>query len=148
MSATLSQAAKQVQAVLDQWIELVTKNQIDAVMDLYSDNVRSFDAVLAQEIKGKEAYLEHWKKCIEMCAGAATEFIMERRDERIDASGDVAFASYILRCGMRKEDGTEEAGLMRATFCLKRVGDQWLIVHDHHSAPFNPLDNTVIMASD
>jgi ketosteroid isomerase-like protein len=148
MSEALSPAVTEVRAVLDAWIDLVKKNDLDAVMALYSNDIRSFDAVLVQEIKGKEAYLEHWKKCMEMCAGGATEFIMERRDESIEAEGDLAFASYILRCGMRKEDGTEEAGLMRATFCLKRLGDQWLIVHDHHSSPFNPLDNTVIMASD
>lgn len=147
MSTTLSQAATEVRAVLDRWVDLVCKNDLDQVMDLYANDVRSFDAILVQEIKGKEAYLEHWKKCMEMCAGEG-EMIMERRDESIEASGDVAFASYILRCGMRRENGTEDAGLMRATFCLKRVGDQWLIVHDHHSAPFNPLDNTVLMATD
>jgi ketosteroid isomerase-like protein len=56
----------------------------------------------------------------------------------IEVGGDVAFARFLMHCGATLPDGTTHSGWMRATACYRRVNDEWKIVHDHCSVPFDP----------
>lgn len=138
MSTELESATTQ-SAVADlygRWQEAVVRQDVDAVISLYTDDVLAFDAILALQFRGKEAYRNHWRRCMEMCPMAGREPIFEMRGLEVWSDGGVAFAHALMRCGF-KEDGRVEASWMRMTSGLRRIHGQWKIAHEHFSAPFD-----------
>ena len=58
---------------------------------------------------------------------------------------DIAFGHYLVRCGAVRDDGTEETGYMRGTFCCRRTNGRWKIAHEHFSAPFDPESGKALL---
>ncbi|MEX0809794.1 MAG: nuclear transport factor 2 family protein [Dongiaceae bacterium] len=71
----------------------------------------------------------------------------EITDLEISVSGDLAFAHGINRIGGTKTDGKKTSVWVRATYCLRRTGNDWKIVHEHVSVPFY-MDGSVRAAID
>lgn len=137
MSTDLESATTQsaVEQLYERWQSAVRSQDVDTVISLYTDDVLAFDAILALQFRGKDAYRKHWQACMEMCPMAGKEPVFEMKDLVVQAEGDVAFAHALMRCGF-KEDGKVEASWMRMSAGLKRVGGEWRIAHEHFSAPF------------
>lgn len=123
------------------WLEAAANNDVDAVMALYHPNIRSFDAILALQVEGTAAYREHWKTCMECCPG---DPFFEMYDLKVQASDSLAVAHSLTHCGAMV-DGEKQGGWMRGTQVWQRDGEQWRIVHEHFSCPFNPEDMSLIM---
>lgn len=60
----------------------------------------------------------------------------ELRDFAIAAAGDLAFAHGFVSIGGAKLDGYDGDVWARQTICLRKLGDDWKIVHEHTSTPF------------
>ncbi|MBE0532566.1 MAG: nuclear transport factor 2 family protein [Rhodospirillales bacterium] len=127
-------AEDEIRVAVDGWVEAVQKRDLDRIMSYYAPDVVSFDAILALQFKGRDAYRKHWQACLDMCT---SEMAFEVRELTVAADRDVAFCHYLLSCGGTKEDGEKEVGWMRATVCYRSIGRRWLIVHEHFSAPFD-----------
>ncbi len=127
-------AEEEIRAAVDGWVEAVRQRDLDRIMSYYAPDVVSFDAILALQFKGREAYRQHWRACLDMCT---SEMAFEVRELAVAADRDVAFCHYLLSCGGTKEDGEKEVGWMRATVCYRAIGGRWLVVHEHFSAPFD-----------
>jgi len=113
----------------------VHKRDLDRVMSHYAPDVVAFDAIQALQFKGRQAYQEHWKMCLDMCGGALT---MTTRELDIQVEGSLAVAHAIIRCAMDQEDGSPgEGGYSRMTTTYRRKSGIWLIVHEHFSAPID-----------
>jgi uncharacterized protein (TIGR02246 family) len=125
----------QIRARLDDWAKAARAKDIDAVMSHYAPDVVAFDAIAALQFKGAEAYRKHWEACLTMCSGPTT---FEIHHPDITARDDVAFGHYLCRCGGTGPDGKEHIGWMRATVCFRKTNGEWVIVHEHFSAPFDP----------
>ncbi len=69
----------------------------------------------------------------------------EAHDLHIEADRDIAFGSYLCFCGGPNEKGEEQSGWMRATVCLRRTEERWLIAHEHYSAPFDPESGKMLL---
>src|SRR5262245_24006679 len=55
----------------------------------------------------------------------------------ITVGGDIAFARCYFHTGAMTADGGDRAEWWsRATLCLRRDADRWVIVHEHTSVPF------------
>lgn len=75
----------------------------------------------------------------------------EIRDLDVTVGGDVAFC-HSLNCLSAKPHGAPEGfdGVelwMRATVCLRKIEDAWLITHEHTSTPFH-MDGSFKAATD
>jgi ketosteroid isomerase-like protein len=62
----------------------------------------------------------------------------EVHDLNITLRDDMAFGHYLSRCSGTGPDGEEKIGWMRATVCFRKTSGNWMIVHEHFSAPFDP----------
>ena len=119
----------------DTWQEAVRKQDLDTILQCYTDGVVAFDAILALQFQGKEAYRKHWQACLDMCPAKGKTPIFRMRDLTVNAAGDIAFAHALVQCGF--EDGDHiEASWMRMSAGLQRQGGKWRIAHEHFSAPF------------
>jgi uncharacterized protein (TIGR02246 family) len=126
----------QVRNAIAAWTTAASSKDLDAISACYAPDVRAFDAIAALEFQGMAAYREHWAQCLDMVPG---EMRFEVHDLKVEAAGDLAVAHYLAHCACTGEDGTEQAGWMRATVCLRKTDGKWLIVHEHYSAPFDPM---------
>lgn len=67
-----------------------------------------------------------------MCTGP---MVFELAELTVHAAGDLALAHWLNRCG--PGDDESQCGFMRATVGYRRKGDQWQVIHEHWSAPFD-----------
>ena len=125
-----------INELYDTWLGAVRRQALDGVMDCYTDDLVAYDAVLALQFTGKEAYRKHWQACMEFCPARDKTPVFELHDLNVRSSGDLAYAHGLVRCGF--EDGEKrETSWMRMTSGLRREGEQWRIAHEHFSAPFD-----------
>ncbi|MGO4573419.1 YybH family protein [Microvirga sp. 2TAF3] len=124
----------EVRDLIDRWIKAVRAQDIDGIASHYAPDILAFDAVSQLQFKGVEAYRKHWEACLAMCDGL---MIFEIRDLAITASGDVAFAHCLNRCGGTAANGEEKASWMRMTSGYRKIDGKWMVVHEHFSAPFD-----------
>lgn len=132
MESTTESAIEQL---YDAWLAAVRRQDLDTVLSFYTEDVVAFDAVLALQFQGREAYRKHWQACMEYCPAGDKEMIFELRDLAVQSQGDLAFVHGLLRCG-HKDGERVEASWMRMTAGLVRKAGEWKIAHEHFSAPF------------
>lgn len=142
--AETATSAEAVRTLIDQWVTATRAGKLDAIMACYSPGVRAFDAIMEIQFEGAEAYRKHWDMCLSHMQG---EMTFEVHDLVVTAEGDVGFAHYLARCGARDKEGKEHTGWLRATICCARTDGRWQIVHEHFSAPFDPMTDKVISGS-
>ncbi len=56
-------------------------------------------------------------------------------DTQVHRSGNMAFGATTLRVDMNNKDGSKPTLVGRWTAVWEKQGDNWVIVHDHWSAP-------------
>ena len=125
-----------IKELYETWLAAVRKQSIDDVVACYTDDIVAYDAVLALQFEGKDAYRKHWQTCMEFCPARDKTPVFELRDLNVRSSGDLAYAHGLVQCGFRDGDKLQ-ASWMRMTSGLRREGEQWRIAHEHFSAPFD-----------
>ena len=133
MTDKQSQDQAAIADIFARWAEANRTKDIDAIIALYSEDICSYDAVGPLQFNGITEYRAHWEKCLPKDA----EMVVEMQTPVIRVSGHLGVARFLIRCGMRQEDGTEQASWMRASYHLEKQGGQWRIAHEHFSVPFD-----------
>lgn len=124
-----------ISQLYENWLSAVRRQDVKTILSFYTDDVLAFDAIMALQFKGREAYGKHWQACMEFCPMGDKEPIFEMHDLSVRADGDIAFAHSLMRCGF-KEGERVEASWMRMTAGLIRQNGDWRIAHEHFSSPF------------
>ena len=112
-------------------------------MAAYAPDILAFDAIAKLQFKGAKAYREHWQACAAMCPGP---MIFEVHD--LAHRGRRRHGLRPLPRALRRpsgEDGKEDTGYMRVTFCCRKTSGKWKIVHEHFSVPFDPESGKALL---
>ncbi|MFJ3481959.1 YybH family protein [Pseudomonas sp. NPDC090202] len=125
---------QQIRDLLDRWCAAVRDKDLDAIMSYYDPGIVAYDAIIQLQFRGAEAYRQHWAYCLGMCEGA---MLFEVHHLAIHASGDVAFAHWLNKCGGTDDKGEEKSSWMRASAGYRKTAAGWKAVHEHFSAPFD-----------
>ncbi len=78
-----------------------------------------------------------------MCPGTS---IFEIHDLEIAADNHVAFSHCLGRCGSGSENGEDKASWMRITAGYCKRNENWWIVHEHWSIPFDMESGKALFA--
>jgi len=132
-----AQVSVDVAQVYDQWIAAAVSQNVEDIMQLYTDDVVAYDAVLALRFEGKSAYREHWQRCMELCPSDGKQPVFRLRDLQVHSAGDLALAHGLLLCGHTDDAGHAETAWMRVTTGMRREQGRWRIFHEHFSSPFD-----------
>jgi uncharacterized protein (TIGR02246 family) len=122
--------------LLDAYVKAVRAKDVEAFLDLYADDVRSFDLWSVWSYEGKDALrgmVEEWFGSSDTADQVAVEF-----DEvRTSVGDDVAAVSAFLTFRGLSAEGEELRSMNnRLTWVLRKEPDgAWKIVHEHTSAP-------------
>jgi len=57
------------------------------------------------------------------------------KDIDITEGTDVAFVAALMRCAGTEKDGERIELEFRLTIGLRKIGGQWMVLHEHHSIP-------------
>jgi ketosteroid isomerase-like protein len=131
-----------VRAHLEKWLDASRAMDIDAIMACYVPGAVSYDCHSAFQFRDLASHRKHLEACFPHMVGPVT---LEMHELAITTGDDVAFCHATMRCGCQSAGGTEHWSWLRSTICMKKVGGQWLIAHDHCSAPFDPMTNQAML---
>ena len=120
--------------MLERYVTAVHAKDVEAFLDLYADDARTFDLWGVWSYDGKAVLrpmVEEW------FGSVGTDLIgVQFDDVRVETGSDVAGVSAFTTFSGISADGEELRSMNnRLTWILRRDGDGWKITHEHTSAP-------------
>ncbi|SFN35639.1 Ketosteroid isomerase homolog [Nitrosospira briensis] len=106
-----AKAEDDIHELMDSWQKAVQAKDIDGIVSHYARDILAFDAISQLQFKGVDAYRNHWEACVSMCP--AGEMVFEIDDLKIAAADDTAFSHCLNWCGVKDENGKDNACWMR-----------------------------------
>jgi len=135
-----SEGESEIRLMIVELQDAICALDLEAIMAFYADDAVCFDVKPPMQLKGKPAIRAMWAACLPCFPKGGR---IERRDIVTGASGDIAYAHWHFQLiGMTPDPSM--VMWMRATSVIRRVGDRWLVVHDHVSAPFDPMTGQAV----
>ncbi|HEY3876726.1 MAG TPA: nuclear transport factor 2 family protein [Candidatus Kapabacteria bacterium] len=129
---TMATDDEQIRNLLHQWAETTRKGQLDDVLANHTSDAIIFDVLPPMKYEGTDAYRKSWG---EWQPNTVEMGHFDLHDLQVTAGSDVAFAHCFIRCGGTFESGKQFEDWVRATFCLRKINDRWLVEHQHISMP-------------
>lgn len=118
----------EIRKLIHDWERAVQAGDMDAILSRHAQDVVMYDVPEPLQSTGLAAYRDTWELFFRHVAPDPNVFVIE--DLAITAGQDLAFAFGLLRIG-----GSERP-VCRLTLGLRKREGQWLITHEHHSAPY------------
>ncbi|MGI5207157.1 YybH family protein [Spirillospora sp. CA-108201] len=124
----------EIRQLIDKIVEGIRAKDPKALEEVYAADVVSFDVEPPLQHVGVAAKMRNWKNVFTFFHEASYEV----RDLKLTVGADVAFGHGFGRLSGTLGNGTATSGMwVRATFCFRKVGDDWLIAHDQVSVPLD-----------
>ena len=134
-------AEAEIRARISAIIDGIHAKDLDALRRIYAPDVVSFDVEPPLQHLGVDAKLKNWARVFTVFEDVSYEL----RDLSITVGVDIAFGHAFGRLSGKLATGATTDGMwVRATFCFRRVGGAWLIVHDQASVPFDVLTGRAV----
>jgi ketosteroid isomerase-like protein len=124
---TAMDAAAEVTGLIRRWERAIQAGDLDGILAHHTEDIVMFDVPEPLQSLGLTTYRKTWELFFRYGAPHPDLFVIE--DLRITAGVDVAFATGLLRIG------GSPSPVCRLTLGLVKRDGQWLIAHEHHSAP-------------
>lgn len=121
-----------IRQLIENWAKAVREKNIDAILAYHSNDIVMYDVPEPFQSVGLEAYRNTWNTFFMW----AKDFgVFDIKDIHIIAGEDVAFCYAAMQCAGSDKNSEKELLNFRLTVGLKKINDQWMIIHEHHSIP-------------
>lgn len=121
----------QIKQLIENWAKAVRDNHIDGILAHHADDIIMFDVPGPFQSKGIEAYRDTWKVFFKYTKPG----VFDIKELKIVADEQVAFCIMTMKCE-DKSITTDYVPLdFRVTIGLRKINNQWTIIHEHHSVP-------------
>ena len=121
----------EIEQLIRRWAEAAHSGDLDVVLADHDDDIVMFDVPPPHEgVRGLQAYRDTWPGFFEWQASGARFDIVELE---VTEGQDVAFAWALLKCGTPEGFAQDPDRRLRLTVGLRKEGDRWVVVHEHHS---------------
>ena len=127
---------------MERWCAAIRAMDLDGVTSTYARDIASFDVGPPLRHAGAEAKMDNWAGVVAMFQPPLD---YEIRDLTITVGDDVAFGHSLNRISSTSKDGKKKDIWVRFTACFRKIDNDWLIVHDHVSVPFDPTTGRALM---
>ena len=124
----------QIRRHIDKVVDALRAKDLEALRQLYTTDVVSFDVEPPLQHVGVAAKLENWAKVFRIFETVNYEV----RDLTFTVGDEVAFGHAFVRLsGTLKQGGATNGMWVRVTYGMRRIDGAWLIAHDQVSVPFD-----------
>ena len=120
-----------VRELIENWVTAVKTKNIEGVLAHHDPNIVMYDVPEPFQSIGIQAYKETWDAFF----GGTQSGVFDIQEMNIIADEHVAFCFAVMKCSDRNKNGEFEDLFFRLTIGLKKIKDNWTIVHEHHSVP-------------
>ena len=127
---TVNEAA--IRELVESWARAVRAKDLDGILANHSTDMLMFDVPPPLQSKGIEAYKKTWELFF---SWSNDPVVFDIKDMNIIAGSDVAFVAALMRCAGTEKNRERIELEFRLTIGLRRIGDQWIVLHEHHSIP-------------
>jgi uncharacterized protein (TIGR02246 family) len=124
--------ANEIRDWLDRWTKAFAKQDVDAIMALYADDVIAYDIVPPLQYIGKDAYRADYQQFFSQYEG---NLHVEVRDLHVNATGDLGYAAGLELISGTLKSGQKSSIWLRFTSLFRKLDGHWLDFHDHVSVP-------------
>ena len=139
---TASDNETAIRAHLDKWLDASRDMDLDALRACYMPDMVSYDCHSAFQFRGIDTYAKHLAMCFSHMVAPA---VIDVHELSVTADENVAFCHMIMHCGCTSKSGSQHSSWLRSTVCLRKIDGQWLVAHDHCSAPFDPMSSQAML---
>ena len=121
-----------IRGIVENWARAVRTKNIDGILANHFSDVLMFDVPQPLQSKGIEAYKKTWDLFF---SWSHDPVVFDFTTMNITAGSDVAFVTALMRCAGTEANHERIELEFRLTIGLRKIGGQWLIIHEHHSIP-------------
>jgi uncharacterized protein (TIGR02246 family) len=121
-----------IRELVENWARAVRAKDLDGILANHSADMLMFDVPPPVQSKGIEAYRKTWDLFF---SWSDDPVVFDIKDIDITAGTDVAFVAALMRCAGTEKDGERIELEFRLTIGLRKIGGQWMVLHEHHSIP-------------
>jgi ketosteroid isomerase-like protein len=120
-----------IRSMIQRWADAVHTGDLPTVLEGHAADIVMFDVPPPEDgVRGIDAYRESWPPFFRWQASGG---VFEIESLEVSAGRDVAFAFALLRCGRPADFAANPSRRLRLTVGLHKLGDDWLVTHEHHS---------------
>ena len=121
-----------IRELVENWARAVRTKNLDGILAHHSSDILMFDVPPPLHSKGIDAYKKTWDQFFSWSQDSGVFDITEMNTT---AGNDVAFVTALMRCAGSEAKGKIEELEFRLTIGLRKIGEQWVVTHEHHSIP-------------
>jgi len=121
-----------IRDLIEGWAKAVRSKNYEGILAHHSLDILMFDVPPPIQSKGIEAYRRAWDLLFGWYQDSPSFDIVELNTT---IGIDVAFVSALMRCAGVEASGYRSELDFRLTIGLRKIEDQWVITHEHHSIP-------------
>jgi uncharacterized protein (TIGR02246 family) len=133
-----SKDEKEIKALENRLAAALKSKDADAVMSNYvaDASLVVFDVVPPRQYVGAKSYRKNWQDFFNSFPGPMTTW--EVTDLSIMTDGNLGASHSIQHLTWNDKDGKQMDVTIRVTDVYRKIGDKWLIAHEHLSVPVDP----------
>jgi ketosteroid isomerase-like protein len=117
---------------VENWARAVRTRNLKGILANHSPEILMFDVPPPLQSKGIEAYQRTWDLFFSWSQDSGVFDISEMN---VTTGDEVAFVAALMRCAGTSANGEREELDFRLTIGLRKIADQWIVMHEHHSLP-------------
>lgn len=121
-----------IRQLVEDWANSVRRRDLRGILHNHSPSILMFDVPPPLQSKGIEAYRKTWESFF---AWSREPTLFDISEMSITAGTSVAFVAAVMRCAGTEANGSEIELDFRLTIGLRKIDDQWIVTHEHHSIP-------------
>lgn len=121
-----------IRNLVENWASSVRTKDISGILRNHSSDILMFDVPPPLQSKGIEAYKRTWDTFF---SWTHDPVVFDISEMRITAGNDVAFVTAVMRCAGTEVNGDDIELDFRLTIGLRKIDNQWIVMHEHHSIP-------------
>jgi ketosteroid isomerase-like protein len=115
----------EIRELIENWTKAIRARDMEGILANHSNDIVMFDVPVPMQSKGIDEYKATWEFFFRFNKGGENSFRLT--ELKIFSGEDTAFAHSLIKLF----DFT-----CRLTMGFKKINGKWMIVHEHHSAPF------------
>jgi uncharacterized protein (TIGR02246 family) len=127
----MNENEKQIRTLIENWAKAVRHKDIEAILAHHSEDIVMYDVPGPFESVGIDEYRKTW----DLFFSFTKLGVFDIQELHIVADMNVAFAFAKMKCEDKSKSEEFVPLDFRLTIGLKKINNQWTIVHEHHSIP-------------
>jgi uncharacterized protein (TIGR02246 family) len=121
----------QIRQIVENWAKAVRNKDLNTILAHHADDIIMFDVPEPFQSVGIDAYRNTWDIFFKYTEPG----VFDIQQLQIIADENVAFCIVTMKCSDKSGGGDFVPLDFRLTIGLKKINDQWTIMHEHHSIP-------------